>query len=213
MMLWFAAMQDRFANANDPRAVRSREALHRAMRKLLESRQPEQITIRDIAAESEVGYTTYFRHYPTKEALFEAVVAELIASLFERTLPMVDAQDISSAAKALFAYVRENPRLWITLLTGGAASTLREQLLRGARAVAGTRSQPDAWMPPDVGVVLIVGGLIELLAWWLQQKNPLPIDRVTDIFVRVVVAPAIAARDAPPAAAELPKRKPVRRKA
>lgn len=211
-MLSFAAMQDRFSNANDPRAVRSREALHRAMLTLLESRQIDQITIRDIAAESGVGYTTYFRHYPTKEALFEAVVAELIGDLFKHSLPMVDAQDIHSASMTLFAKVRENSRLWITLLTGSTGVTIREQFLSRSRVVAGTRSRPDAWMPPEVGVILIVGGLIELLAWWLQQPDPLPIERLTEIFVRVVVAPAIAASDAPPSA-DLPKVKPVRRKA
>lgn len=212
MMLSSAAMQDRFANANDPRAVRSREALHRALLTLLESKQIDQITIRDIAAESGVGYTTYFRHYPTKEALFEAVVAEQIDGMFKVSLPMVDAQDVQSAAMALFAYVRRNSRLWITLLTGNAAGTVREQLLRRARAVAAPRSRADAWMPPEVGVILIVGGLIELLGWWLQQRHPIPIERVTEIFVRVVMTPAIAAGDAPPVEGSQ-KPKPVRRKA
>jgi hypothetical protein len=41
----------------DPRILRSRQALHRAFLELLEKKSLDQITIRDIADQSGVGYT------------------------------------------------------------------------------------------------------------------------------------------------------------
>lgn len=190
-------MQDKFANANDPRAVRSREALHRAMITLLETTPLDQITIRDLAAVSGVGYTTYFRHYPTKEALFEAVASNLIGELFSMSIPIFQSNDTQSASVAFFTYIRENSKLWTTLLTGGAAGTIREQFLKAAKAVARSMDSKDGWMPAEMGIILIVTGTIEMLAWWLQQKKPMPIERIAEIHVRVVVSPSIAATSTP----------------
>lgn len=191
-------MQEKLANANDPRAVRSREALHRAMLTLLEKTPLDQITIRDIAAVSGVGYTTYFRHYPTKEALFEAIAEDVVREIFNLSMPILASEDLQAASRALFAYVREHSKVWTTLLTGGASAAIREQFLKSARQVAKNMSADDGWMPPEMGVILIVTGTIEMMSWWLQQRRPLPIDRMAEIHIQVVVAPAIAASSGPP---------------
>lgn len=191
-------MEDKIANANDPRAIRSREALHQALLTLLETKSLEQITIRDIAAESGVGYTTYFRHYPTKEALFEAVASQQIRNIFELSIPLVATKDMHTASMALFSYVREHAALWTPLLTGGAAGTMRDQFLRHAKAIAKAYKDPKRWMPPEMGVLLIVSGTIEILTWWLQSSKPLPLERIVDIHVRVVVSPVVAAGEGPP---------------
>jgi len=183
----------------DPRAVRSRQALHAALLALLENRTLDQITVRDIAAQAGVGYATFFRHHPTKEALLDDVAAEQIRRVFNLSLPVMDAQDLRAAAIALFTYVNEHRALWSVLLTGGAAGTIREEFLRQAREAAATRAPIGDWMPSEVGVLLIVSGTIELLAWWLRQSEPLPIERIAHIYDRVVVSPIIAASSAAPA--------------
>jgi AcrR family transcriptional regulator len=177
----------------DPRAIRSRQALRNALLTLLEARPLDQITIRDIAAEAGVGYTTYFRHHPTKEALLDDVAAEQISCLINLSLPVMDAHDLRAGSAALFTYVQAHRPLWITLLTGGAAGTIRDEFLRQAREIAGSRAPKESWLPTDVGFILIVSGTIELLAWWLRQNDPLPIDRIAEIHDRVVVSPIIAA--------------------
>lgn len=180
----------------DPRAVRSRQALHTALLSLLESKPLDQITVRDIAAEAGVGYATFFRHHPTKEALLDDVAAEQIRSVFNLSLPVLDAHDLRAASIALFTYVNEHRALWSTLLTGGAAATIREEFLRQAREVAVSRAPTGDWMPSELGVLLIVSGTIELLAWWLRQADPLPVERIAHIYDRIVVSPIIAASSA-----------------
>ncbi len=198
LVVSFAPMQTNFANANDPRAVRSRAALHSALLTLLETTPYDQISIRDIAAASGVGYTTVFRHYSTKEALFEAVAQDAVLSVFRLSLPIVQSQDMLSGSAALFSYIKSHSKLWTTLLTGGAAASIREQFLKSARAVARSMGPEDGWMPPDLGVILIVTGTIEMISWWLQQKKPLSIEQISSIHVRVVVTPAIAASNTRP---------------
>lgn len=186
-------MQSRTPSLTDPRAVRSRKALHRALLALLNRKPLEQITIRDITAKAGVGYTTFFRHHPTKESLLEELAAEQIGSLFNLSVPVLDSLDLRSASLALFTYVSNHRAVWKTLLTGGANGFVRKEFLRLARMVAAQRSDPDSWLPPDFGAILIVSGTLELLTWWLNQDDPLPVERVAEILAGVVVSPTIEA--------------------
>ena len=98
-----------------------------------------------------------------------------------------------SGAMALFTYVDAHRPLWSTLLTGGAAGTIRDEFLRLASGVAASQGRPNSWLPADVGVILLVGGTLDLIAWWLRQSRPLPIERIVEIHECVVVTPVIEA--------------------
>ena len=187
-------MQKRSSAINDdPRAVRSREALRRAFLQLLEKRPLDRITIRDIAARAQVGYTTFFRHHATKESLLADVAAAQIQQLMRLTLPLSDSNDLRAASIALFTYVDQHRAVWVTLLTGGAAGAIRTAFLSESRKAAAARARPGGWLRADLAVVLIVGGTLELLAWWLAQKKPVPIAEVAEIHDRIVASPPIAA--------------------
>ena len=186
-------MQDDSQAYIDPRAVRTREALHSAMLQLLEEKSLEQISVRDIVAKAGIGYTTFFRHHPTKESLLEDIAAQQIQALFTLSVPVMDAKDVRAGAIALLTYVDTHRRLWEILLTGGAAGVIREEFLRQARAVADERGESDRLMPPDLGVVLIVSSVLELITWWLRQETPMPIARVAEIMDCTLISPVIAA--------------------
>src|SRR5579864_7490517 len=87
-------------NAEDPRAVRSREALRRAFLELLETKALDQITIQQITERAGVGYVTFFRHHGTKEALLNEIAAAQIRRLVDLTLPVLDAVDSRAASLA-----------------------------------------------------------------------------------------------------------------
>src|SRR3546814_6486390 len=118
------------STAQDARAVRTRAALREALLTLLENLSIDQITIRDIAATAGIGYTTFFRHHPTKEALLDDLAAEEIRELGELALSVMDADGARAASEGLFKLVWSRRPLWTVLLTGGAAAKLREELLR-----------------------------------------------------------------------------------
>ncbi len=178
--------------AQDARAVRTREALRRALLELLEKKALEEISIRDIAAEAGVSYTTFFRHHTTKEALLDEIAAEQMRRFVELGWPNIEASDTRAASVALFTYVDEHRQLWSTLLTGGAASALREELLNSARELATQKDLPGSWLPADLAVVFAVSSTIELLAWWLRQEDPLPIEQAAEIHDRLIVTPTMS---------------------
>jgi len=180
-----------YKTVKDARTVRTRQALRSALLRLLESRPLADITILDICDLAEVGYTTYFRHHPTKESLLDDVAAEEIAHLVGLTLPLAEAANTLTAGVALFTYVDAHRELWSTLLTGGAEGAMRNEFLRISREIAATRGREDHWPPADLVTILVVSSTIELLSWWLRQKKPLSIEQMADIHERIIIHPAI----------------------
>ena len=181
------------STARDARAVRTRESLRRALLRLLDLKPLDQITIRDVCEVAEVGYTTFFRHHPTKESLLNDVAAEQIGRLVGLAMSVLDTSDTRSASMALCTYVDERRKLWSTLLTGGAAGAMRDEFMRLSTQIAATRARPGVWPPADIAITLVVSSTIELLTWWLRDKKPLTVEQVAEIHERVIITPAVSA--------------------
>lgn len=177
----------------DTRIVRSRESLRNGLLALLERKQFEQITIRDIAAEAQVGYATFFRHHPSKEDLLNQIAAEEIGQLMALTLPLLDTSDTRVSCVALCNYVDQHRALWSTLLAGGAAATMRTEFIRLARQGA-SKVRSSGWIPVELGAVYGVAATIEILAWWLHQPpGAYSVIQMAEFVDLLVVAPATAA--------------------
>lgn len=178
---------------NDPRTVRSRQALHAAMLTLLDKQPFADITIRALAAEAGIGYTTFFRHHPSKESLLEDVAAGQIGALIELAVPILDAQDLRAASTAIFSHVDAHRMVWSTLITGGGAGKIRDEFLARAREAAIPLARSTKKVPLDCGILLIVSGTLALLDWWLRSEKPLSIRRIAEIHDITIVSPIMQA--------------------
>jgi len=171
--------------------VRTGKALREALLSLLERKQFDQITVRDIAAEAGVGYATFFRHHATKESLLDAVASDEIVRLVSFTMPVMDAVSSEAAFGALCGYVESHRALWVTLLTGGAASAMREEWMRVSNEVAAERASSDIPIPVELAVSLTTGMIIETLVWWLRQPpDSVPSETVAALLFRLCDAMA-----------------------
>ncbi len=176
----------------DARMVRTQQALRTAFLALIERKSLDDISIRDIVAEAGIGYATYFRHYPSKAALLETVVADEIRELIDLSLPALRPGDTRASSLVLFQHVDEHRALWSALLTGGAAGTIREEFAKAARELSGKKIGLEQWLPAELGVIYGVSGTVEIIAWWLRQDPPFPIERIAEIHDRLVLTPTVA---------------------
>jgi AcrR family transcriptional regulator len=176
----------------DARQVRSRSALTRALLELLEEKPFDQLTIREISQRAGTGYATFFRHYPTKEALLSDVASEEIADLLARTIPVLHDSSSFESTLALCRHVGEHRNLWVALLTGGAAGILREEFISQARELPREFVEVKSWLPADLGVVYGAGGTIDLLAWWLSQDAAYTPEQIAGILNRLIIAPLVS---------------------
>jgi AcrR family transcriptional regulator len=175
------------SSPRDARAVRSSAALQTALLALIERKPLDQITVREIATEAGVHYATFFRHHPSKEALLDDIAAQQIDRLVELTVPVLDNVDSYAATLALCRYVSDHRTLWTALLTGGAAGTMRDELLGISRQLATERTPVSGWLPVDLAVNCSVSLIFETLAWWLTPAHAaIPIEQVARTLDRLL---------------------------
>ncbi len=166
--------------------------------------QGAEASLRDVARKAGVGIGTLYRHFPTREALLEALLRE---SFDKVTLRAGELETSGSAGDALHGWLRDmvalthNHRGLIAAMTAAIAdeeSALHEScvMLRGSGARLLDRAQEEGMARPDIdGTDLLA--LVSALAWLNDQ--PSFASRVEHLFA--IIADAILVQPVPPVAA------------
>ncbi len=182
------------STSRDARALRSGQALREGLLALLERNPFDQITIRDICGEAGVHYATFFRHYPSKEALLDDIAKDQIQQLNALTLAIRGTEDYQAGFRALCAYVEEHRALWSTLLNGGAGAAMREEWLRQSRIVAASEAPVSSWLPVELGTICAASLIAETLAWWVAQPpSAYSVDDIASMLHRLFTGSIISA--------------------
>lgn len=177
--------------SHQERTARTRAALCNALLQLLQEKPFEQIITREITTTANVGYATFFRHYNGKDDLLHDLASDEIRRLLGLTLPIFYAVDSKASTEAVCAYVWEHRQLWRALLTGGAASILKEEYLRQALAVPQDYPSLEMELPGDLAVTVAVSALVEVHTWWLKQDNPPSLKTISDLTYRLAILPVM----------------------
>jgi AcrR family transcriptional regulator len=185
---------------SDARVVRTREALREAMTELATESPLEAITVRAIAARAGVGYATFFRHYPDKDALLADVADRLIREFLQRVAPLLTEHDRAAAARTMCDFVMEHLAIYQALLAGGSGETVRAEMLRQTlKTMAATRKRRPDGPFDDLMLFHLVSAILNLLTWWLRHLDEIDAETMAEIIERTVLTPVVALRQQPPA--------------
>jgi AcrR family transcriptional regulator len=175
-------------NLPDRRVRKTLSAIRLALETLLQDTAIEQITIRQLATEADIGYTTFFRHFPTKEAALADLADSEAEELLRHSLPLFTSAGSLIATVDMCRHVGAKRRLWSALLLGGAAPLMREGLIRHTLEMSAEWPARQPWLPAENGTALIIGLVVETLGWWLSQAPDMPPDDVAQIMDRLFIS-------------------------
>lgn len=156
-------------------------------------------TTTQIARAAGVAAGTFYLHFPDKQALFEAIVADAAARLRERVRSAGRASrggpeaHVRAVAGALLAFAEENRSLVRVLFgRGHEAGALGDELvdalvpdveLRLGQRIASGLTDPG--LHPAVGAQALVGMWTRALAWWLEDPSRAPREAVLETLIRL----------------------------
>jgi AcrR family transcriptional regulator len=165
----------------DRRVRRTQELLQQALVGLLGERRYEAITIQEIADRANVGCTTFYLHYPSKDDLFirchEAIVGQFrFGPHHPLSREELLAPDAPAATIAAYRHLAEVRTLVYRLFQGKDGAVLLRRLRDGrAREIAANlrRVFPDAnsAIPLEMLANYLAGAQIALMHWWLEQHQ------------------------------------------
>lgn len=182
------------ANRQDRRVRKTRTAIRSALVELLQRDGIESFTIKDIAERADIGYTTFFRHFDSKEAALADLADSAATELLSASLPLLTTADSRESCLALCRQIQSNRQVWQALLTGGAATYVRASLAGKTleRSQQWPTSQP--WIPTDTGTYFATGMVVETLTWWLTHASELSPEAVAEIMDRTFISALVGKR-------------------
>ncbi len=163
----------------DPRVRRTRARLRSAVLRLAAERDPESITVAEIARLAEVNRATVYVHYRDRDDLvldaMETAVGELAAQAAR--CPYREPGPVPASLVALFDHVGARAPLYRRMLGPHGSARfcvrLREVLAAElcAAFVAGSRPPGHDDLPPEIHAGYVAGALVGVMAGWLSERS------------------------------------------
>jgi AcrR family transcriptional regulator len=186
----------------DRRVRRTQQLLRQALFELIEEKGYDRTTVQDILDRADVGRSTFYNHYQTKDQLLLSGLDELHTALTTQLSTDLDSGEgptpLLAPLRPLFEHIASNRRFSramlgsraSTLATRTAYKVLSETLTAHLRARLAIHDQQQL----DLAVAFLVSGLLGLLTWWLDTQSDLSADELYTRFERLA-APGIESWD------------------
>jgi AcrR family transcriptional regulator len=174
-------------HAIDRRVARTRAALQHALNSLILKKRYEEITITDICNVANVGRSTFYAHYASKDDLKRSGFEPL-----RRLLAARQKHDKGLGfSLAMFEHARDHRDHYRALVGGrggtvslGAIRQILSKLVRDGLDSAVDKKAADA-IPRELVVQYVVGAYMAVLTWWLDGGAKLPPQRIEAMFRRL----------------------------
>lgn len=186
-------------NAIDRRIARTRTMLQHALMSLIRKKDYEAITIKDICEAANVGRTTFYAHYTSKDDLKRSGIENHLRGLLadrqrDALATTGDMRDRSLGfSLTMFEHARDHLDVYRALVggRGGAVAlgTVRQilaDLVRDELAATADKNPADI-IPREFIIRYIVGAYMAVLTWWLDGGAKLPPERINKMFRRLAI--------------------------
>jgi len=183
-------------NAIDRRSIRTKAMLQHALNSLIHKKGYEAITIKDICDAANVGRSTFYAHYTSKDDLkrrgFEKLRKELVDRQREAQAAPGDIKDRSLGfSLTMFEHARDHVDHYRALVGGrggtvslGQIRQILSDLVRNEFAATVGKNSADT-IPRELIVQYVVGAYMAVLTWWLDGGAKLPPKRIDEMFRRL----------------------------
>ena len=164
----------------DRRQRKSRQAIFRAFTELLKEESYTKITVQKIIDQADVGRTTFYTHFETKDALLESFCAEIFEHVFSEVLDKEKTHDFSGEhdTKArvthILYHLQEHIEYLPGILAGDSDAVFMgyfKERLSGLFAKAVRQSQA---VPYDYMLNHMVNDFAETIRWWAKHSRYSP---------------------------------------
>jgi AcrR family transcriptional regulator len=183
-------------HAIDRRIPRTRGMLQHALTSLILKKGYEAITIQDICDEANVGRSTFYAHYTSKDDLkrkgFEHLRKQLVDRQRAAQAAPGDIKDRNFGfSLTMFEHARDHIDLYRALVGGrggtvslGQIRQILSDLVRNEFAAPVGNNSGDT-IPRELVVQYVAGAYMAVLTWWLDGGAKLPPKRIDTMFRRL----------------------------
>lgn len=153
---------------------------------LLNEKGYDAMRVQDVIDRADVGRSTFYAHYASKEALLE----ELCQDLFHHLFSGCEEADVRTLLAHIFKHFRTNQDRVASLLLSRNVYFLRELEAEirhdiFPKALEGYMEDKQD-LPENLLLHFVVTTFVETVSWWLQQRKKVDETTLTDYYLRLL---------------------------
>ena len=180
----------------DRRIQKTRTAILNAFERLLAEKRYEQITVRDIIDEADIGRSTFYAHFETKDDLLKYTCRELFEHIFDEHPASETSHDFSGEAGSpetmlthILYHLKDDRARYMRIFSCESADIFwryfRSQLedLVGRSGIR--RRAADLRVPEDYYMNFYCSAYIESVKWWFHHGLKAAPEELASCFERV----------------------------
>ncbi len=180
----------------DRRQQKTRLAIFNAFTALLSRKSYTQISVQEIIDEADIGRTTFYSHFETKDYLLKELCEELFEHISESTLGhssthrhIFECSAPDSVFLHLIKHLEKNDNHILDLLSSENNDIFgryfKSNLKKLIQSIYSEQSnRPETNPPEDYLINYIASAFVETVNWWIQGGKRESPTVITDYFLR-----------------------------
>ena len=163
----------------DRRSQRTRHALREALIQLIGERGWDAVAVQDLCERANVGRSTFYSHFPNKDALLLGGLEDLRAEIGRQARSQASSSRLSTSgfrfSLGLIEHAHQQRRVFRGLI-GRRSGYVVQQRFREmvVRLVTDELPVSTGKLPRAAVARALAAAFVELLAWWVEQRSPMP---------------------------------------
>lgn len=164
----------------DRRQRKTREAIYRAFTGLLREEDYGRITVRQIIDRADIGRTTFYTHFETKDALLRSLCADIFDHVFSEELGSEATHDFSrdrgtrARATHILCHLREHLSDLTGILSGESDAVFMGFFKEKLAELFAASLPQDTPIPRDYLLNHLVCSFCETVRWWTGHPRYTP---------------------------------------
>ena len=180
----------------DRRQKRTRDAIFVAFTSLLSKKHYNQISVQEIIDLANIGRTTFYAHFETKDYLLKNLCEELFAHIIGSSMGQIDDYHLNcnciedTVFSHLLCHLKVNDRNIIELLTSQNNEIFLRYFKCNLKKLIITQYADKGLinynnLPQDYVINHIASSFVETVEWWLKDNNDKSPQEITEYFLTV----------------------------
>ena len=178
----------------DRRQQKTRKAIFDALGRLLERKRFENLTVQEIIDEANIGRSTFYAHFETKDDLLKHMCTDIFQHIFTDRLPLETEDPYSAGMRNLelklghILYHLGESRNNLKGILGGESGELFMRFLKTyLRELFGRyRENFSSEVPEDFLLHHLSGSFAEAVKWWLTEDAKHTPEEVAAYFMAMI---------------------------
>jgi len=178
----------------DRRQKKTRQAVYDAFTGLLEKKNYSSITVQEIIDEANIGRSTFYSHFETKDELLKALCTEIFEHVFAEKLSKEDTHDFSDQNKDLrgelthiLYHLKDSSRYISRILSSESGEIFMQYFKEYLEVIfeAELRTE-ESFIPKEYILNHMVCDFSETVRWWMRHPKYTP-EEIAGFFLDTTV--------------------------